>query len=120
MVPPAPTRFSTTTGCFHMSLRRSPSTRAETSVAPPAANGTTNLTVFCGQDCAIAAADTNRPYARAAADLTLLIELSSFVVVCERAFEIDPDVAVARLARVGEQAALRLAARGLAVGDGPL
>src|SRR6266704_2748704 len=41
MVPPAPTTFSMTKGCFSVALIELPSSRAMTSPGPPAENGTT-------------------------------------------------------------------------------
>src|SRR5260370_7281560 len=54
MVPPAPVTFSITTGCPSDCPMRSPTTRAITSVAPPAANGTIMVTGRDGKDCAAA------------------------------------------------------------------
>src|SRR6185436_6270922 len=51
MLPPAPVRFSTTTGTFTRSVRRCASIRATTSPPPPAANGTTNLIGLLGYFC---------------------------------------------------------------------
>ena len=48
MVLPAPGRFSTITGTFHLSFRRCASARATVSMLPPASNGTTILTVRTG------------------------------------------------------------------------
>src|SRR5262249_60715119 len=39
MLPPAPGRFSMTTGCFHAAVNRSPSARARMSTVPPAVYG---------------------------------------------------------------------------------
>src|SRR5580692_8086637 len=54
MVPPAPVTFSMTTGCPSDWPMRSPTTRAITSVGPPAANGTTMVIGRDGKDCAAA------------------------------------------------------------------
>jgi hypothetical protein len=48
MLPPAPARLMTTTGCFHSSLMRAASTRETGSTAPPAGNGTIMATCFSG------------------------------------------------------------------------
>ncbi len=58
MLPPAPGRFSTTTGCFHISLSFWPSARASTSDVPPGANGTMMRIGLLGKaPCANAAGD---------------------------------------------------------------
>src|ERR1700719_4071163 len=54
MVPPAPVTFSITTGCPSDCPIRSPTTRAITSVGPPAANGTIMVIGRDGKDCAAA------------------------------------------------------------------
>src|SRR5262249_21739167 len=53
-------RFSTTTGCFHTAVSFSPTSRAVTSAAPPAVNGTT-MRIGCRGKSAAApcAADTH-------------------------------------------------------------
>jgi hypothetical protein len=48
MIPFAPGRFSTTTGCFHASLSFCATVRVMMSVAPPGGNGTTILTGLPG------------------------------------------------------------------------
>lgn len=52
MVPPAPGRFSTTTGWPSATLRRSAIGRAMVSVAEPGVKGTMMRIDFEGQDCA--------------------------------------------------------------------
>src|SRR5688572_793798 len=59
MFPPAPARFSTTTDCPHASLSFCASCRAITSVAPPAAKGTTIFTGFDGHAWPSAANDAS-------------------------------------------------------------
>jgi hypothetical protein len=54
ILPPAPGLFSTTTGCFHLSLSFCAMTRASASEAPPGVCGTTMRTVFDGNVCAAA------------------------------------------------------------------
>ena len=54
MLPPAPPRFSITTFWPSAAPSSSPSARAMTSGEPPAANGTTSVIGFVGQDCACA------------------------------------------------------------------
>src|SRR5262245_38913333 len=55
MVPPAPGLFSTITGCFHSSLMRSATRRADTSDEPPGGNPTTMRTARDGNSlCASA------------------------------------------------------------------
>ena len=49
MVPPAPGRFSITTGWPHISESFWPTVRARMSVALPAVNGTTILTGLLGK-----------------------------------------------------------------------
>ncbi len=44
MLPPAPERFSTTTGCLSATASRSARSRPITSVDPPGAKGTTSVT----------------------------------------------------------------------------
>src|SRR4051812_36567139 len=63
MVPPAPGRFSTITGWPHAAVSRSPMSRATTSVALPAVNGTMMwigrdgyASCACAADCQSAAA----------------------------------------------------------------
>src|SRR6185503_5425579 len=93
MLPPAPARFSTTTDCPHASASFCASSRATTSVAPPAANGTTIFTGLAGQDCAATSAGNASASSAAAhrAQLRFFIGLSPVVVVptsicltCER------------------------------------
>src|SRR4051812_12575305 len=56
MLPPAPARFSTTTGWANAAARRSATRRAKMSVEPPGANGTTRRTGFAGYfSCACSA-----------------------------------------------------------------
>src|SRR4029077_1547072 len=57
MLPPAPGRLSTSTGCFQASPSFWPSARATVSTAPPAANGTTIRTGLEGNDWAKARAE---------------------------------------------------------------
>src|SRR5436305_8391905 len=54
IVPPAPGRFSTTTGCPQYSESFWPNVRARMSVALPAVNGTMIFTGFVGHACALA------------------------------------------------------------------
>src|SRR5580692_3094686 len=54
MVPPAPVTFSMTTGCPSDCPIRSPTTRALTSVGPPALNGTIMVIGRDGKVCAVA------------------------------------------------------------------
>src|SRR5262245_51317649 len=56
MLPLAPVRFSTTTGCPHVSFSFGASTRAVRSLPPPAAKPTMILTGFAGYVCACASA----------------------------------------------------------------
>src|SRR5262245_12847022 len=56
MLPPAPARFSTTTGWRHSSLMRVDSARETGAVGPTAGKGTTSVTVFSGKPCAPAGA----------------------------------------------------------------
>src|SRR3954452_1658942 len=57
--PPAPARFSTTTGCLSSRASASATGRATVSATPPGGNGTIIVIVFSGQlDCANAAAAT--------------------------------------------------------------
>src|SRR4051794_15961480 len=53
MMPPAPARFSTTTGLPQRSPSFWPIARANTSVAPPGVWGTTSLTGRSGHGCAV-------------------------------------------------------------------
>src|SRR6266487_3447025 len=55
MVPPAPGRFSITTGWPSCAVSLSETVRAMMSVPLPGVNGTINLTVLVGQACAHAA-----------------------------------------------------------------
>src|SRR6185437_15783420 len=55
MVPPAPVTFSTTTACPRAFVMRCAMMRAMVSVGPPAANGTTMVTVRVGKSWAGAA-----------------------------------------------------------------
>ncbi|WP_291691103.1 hypothetical protein [Bradyrhizobium sp.] len=48
IVPPAPARFSTTTGCPHASASFLPMARATRSFDPPTANGTISVIGFEG------------------------------------------------------------------------
>src|SRR5436189_5152704 len=64
MLPPAPGRFSTTTGVAKSACMRCCKMRASRSAEPPAANGTTMVIGRCGQSCACAganAANASRP-----------------------------------------------------------
>src|SRR5712691_1183578 len=56
MLPPAPPRFSTTSGCPHTSGSFAESSRATRSAGPPAGKGTTMRTGLDGYGCAIAGA----------------------------------------------------------------
>src|SRR5262245_12425137 len=55
MFPPAPGRFSTTTGWPSVLASSSPTARARTSTSPPAGNGAIMRMGFVGQVCAAAA-----------------------------------------------------------------
>src|SRR5438105_751070 len=55
MVPPAPGRVSTTTGCFQSSVSCSARMRATVSAEPPAEKPETIFTVRDGKSCAAAA-----------------------------------------------------------------
>src|SRR6187402_3222388 len=57
MLPPAPGRFSMTTGCPHIFCNSTPSERATMSVVPPGGNGTIMRTGFDGQLCACAVSE---------------------------------------------------------------
>src|SRR5688500_4093263 len=58
MMPAAPARFSTTTGCPHLARSLSASRRATRSSPPPAAAGTVMLTGFDGYSCPYAGTAT--------------------------------------------------------------
>src|SRR5688572_11717974 len=58
MLPPAPGRFSTGTGCFQISERRCETVRQTMSTAPPAGKGITMLTGLAGQVCGYALPQT--------------------------------------------------------------
>src|SRR4051812_24735270 len=64
MLPPAPGRFETTTGCFQVSLMRWATARATRSTEPPAGKGAITVTGLSGKFCAnatgAAAASSNR------------------------------------------------------------
>ena len=67
MVPPAPARFSTTTGVPQRAVRCWAQSRPMMSVVPPGAAGTMIRVVWPGrQDCARAAAGTSSGRASAA------------------------------------------------------
>src|SRR3954465_5967923 len=61
MLPPAPGRLSTTTGCPQVSPSCLPSARDRRSAAPTGGNGTTMCTAFPGEDCAPASAGAAPP-----------------------------------------------------------
>src|SRR4249919_3476120 len=65
-VPPPPTRFSTTTGCFNRSWRCSAMIRAIASVPPPAATVTTRVMVRPGIESCAPAVETKASRAAAA------------------------------------------------------
>src|SRR5258706_11289558 len=75
ITPPAPPRFSTTTGCPHSCCSFTPTVRAVMSVPPPGANGTTKVTDLAGQVCASKVAGTKR---RIASSLDILILLGEY------------------------------------------
>src|SRR3982751_2183387 len=64
-----PVRFSTTTGCFHVSWRFCASVRAMVSGEPPGGSGTMIFTGRSGKVCAIAA-DANTAASRASQRFT--------------------------------------------------
>src|SRR5499426_2440465 len=67
MLPLAPVLFSTTTCWPRLRVRYSPMIRADTSVEPPAGNGTMNRIVLVGQSCAKPGAGIRATRANAAA-----------------------------------------------------
>src|SRR5512144_2171234 len=83
MFPPAPDLFSTTTACPHASWSFCARRRETTSVVPPAGNGHTIFTGFCGHACAIAAPGTSATTAaaRMRRHPSFIIDLSSVVIV---------------------------------------
>src|SRR5262249_32728114 len=84
MLPPAPVRFSTTTGCAHFAESLSPTMRASTSLMPPPGNGTTNLIARVGYPvCAKAGPPTSRT-ARAARQRTAVLIMTFPPGACER------------------------------------
>src|SRR5687767_7585709 len=64
IAPPAPGRFSMTTGCFHSSATRSPRTRARTSPELPGAAPVMNRTGLLGKSWALAAPPKATPRER--------------------------------------------------------
>ena len=79
MVPAAPGRFSTTTGCPSAWTRRSATLRAVTSFAPPGGKGTIQRIGFDGQVCAMAhaahvkASSSVQPILKAATRMGVLV-----------------------------------------------
>src|SRR5262245_18520755 len=65
MLPPAPDLFSSTNGTPNFACMCCCRMRASRSAEPPAANGTTMVTGFCGQSCACAGAAGTRAAMRA-------------------------------------------------------
>src|SRR5471032_530240 len=83
MLPPAPPRFSITTGWPHASASFAPSSRATRYAGPPAGNGTITRTGFDGYCCASAGADMTEQQKKAAASacaarVEIVIVASSF------------------------------------------
>src|SRR5882672_4318362 len=67
MLPAAPVRLSTTTGCPHLRVRKSPTRRGIASAVPPAGNGTMIFTDRVGYSCAPAGSVATSPASAAAA-----------------------------------------------------
>src|SRR5439155_25266571 len=74
MLPLAPGRFSTSTGCPRRIPSGSATTRALLSATPPGANGTMMRSGFAGQSCA-AANDAANHRINAAETTRMLVEL---------------------------------------------
>src|SRR6266576_1819708 len=83
IVPPAPGRFSMTTGCPQYSESFWPNVRARMSVALPAVNGTMILTGFVGHACALAN-EAHSAQSAITATRTIFMVVSSTQSVADR------------------------------------
>src|SRR5678816_2525129 len=98
MLPPAPPRFSMTTGWPRASPSWGAISRASASVPPPTANGTTSLTTRSG-NCWAAAGSASRAREAAAATRTTARQMGVEVTACLRRDEMSRFRAASRTGR---------------------